>query len=376
MKKRLCKEAPLLQFRGAMQSRERASRAGRKFLFWLSRIGAGGLLLGLALFPVLSAQAGPRRGLFVPRPRPAAPTADPAASSLLRLMLQAENTLPLTGDQITIVVRDGLDVSSEQQVQRDGARALRLDYIRPDRLAGEEIIDNGRFYCHLIPAKNTLELSPSRIQTLRVRVPQVIQQVKSGRLVVQQVGTDTVAGHACAVLQVMAQGNAPVPSQKFWVDPANGAQLRNEQYDSAGRLRSASYYTQITYNPAFNKAVFRIPSSGNIVATGFTAPTLTLDQVRAQAGFPVQVPAILPNGFHYQGGSVSDRRSARVAELRFSSGAGGLSVFETPEKQPGGQSRPQHPRHGVLFGRQNGLKVVIVGNLGNAELDAVLASLR
>ena len=209
-----------------------------------------------------------------------------------------------------------------------------------------------------------------------MRVPQVIQQVKSGRLLVQQVGTDTVAGHACIVLQVMAQSPVPAPSQKFWVDPINGAQLRNEQYDSAGHLRSASYYTQITYNPTFPKAAFRVPSSGNIVATGFAAPTLTLDQVRAQAGFPVQVPATLPDGFHYQGGSVSDRRSARVVELRFSSGAGGLSVFETPDNQPNASTKPQHPRRGVLFGRQNGLKVVIVGNLANAELDAVLASLK
>ena len=337
------------------------------------------LLLGLALFPALPAHAAPPRRIVpraAPRPRLAVPASDPAASNLLRLMLQAENTLPLAGDQVTTVVQNGLDVSSEQQVQRDGARALRLDYIRPDRLAGEEIIDNGRFYCHLIPAKNTLELSPSRIQTLRVRVPQVIQQVRSGRLVVQQVGTDTVAGHTCVVLQVMAQSGVPVPSQKFWVDAANGAQLRNEQYDSAGRLRSASYYTQITYNPVFAKAVFRVPSSGNVVANGFAAPMLTLDQVRAQAGFSVQVPTALPGGFHYQGGSVSDRRNARVAELRFSSGAGGLSVFETPDSQPGGSSKPQHPRRGVLFGRQNGLKVVIVGNLENAELDALLASLR
>lgn len=324
------------------------------------------LLCGCALLATLPALAGPRR---------AAVRADPA-SNLLRLMLQAENTLPLAGDQVTIVVRDGLDVSSEQQVQRDGARALRLDYVRPDRLAGEEIIDNGRFYCHLIPAKNTLELSPSRIQTLRVRVPQVIQQVKSGRLVVQQIGTDTVAGHACAVLQVMAQSPVPAPSQKFWVDPANGAQLRNEQYDSAGHLRSASYYTQITYNPVFARAAFRIPGSGTVITTGFAAPTLTLDQVRAQAGFPVQVPAALPAGLRYQGGSVSDRRSARVVELRFSGGAGGLSVFETPDNQPSGPSKPQHPRRGVLFGRRNGLKVVIVGNLENAELDAVLASLK
>jgi len=325
------------------------------------------LLGGLALFATPPTQAAPRL----------APSFPSAAQALLKLMLQAENSLPLAGDQVTLVTRNGLDISSEQSVQRDGASALRLDYIRPTRLAGEQVIDNGTFYCHYVPSKDTLELSPSRIQTLRIRVPEVIRQIKSGHLLVQQIGTDTVAGHSCAVLQVRVQSLSPVPFQKFWVDPTNGAQLRNEQYDSAGRLRSASYYTQIAYRPVFDKAAFRIPKSGGkVVATGFAAPTLTLDQVRAQAGFPVQVPTALPAGYRYGGGSVSPRRDFQVVEMRFSSGAGGLSVFETPDNKPGGATKPSHPRHGVLFGRANGLKVVLVGNLENAELDAALASLR
>ena len=292
-------------------------------------------------------------------------------------MLQAENTLPISGDQVTLVVRNGLDISSEQQVQREGARFLRLDYLRPARLTGEQIIDNGRFYCHLIPAKDTLELSPSRMQTLRIRVPQVIQQVRSGRLLVQQVGQGIVAGHACVIVQVIARSTVPVPFQKFWIDPANGAQLRNEQYDAQGQLLSASYYTQITYNPVFDNSTFRLPSSGGkVVMNGFAPPTLTLDQVRAQAGFPVQVPGVLPDGFRYQGGSVSKRQNNQVVELRFFNGANALSVFETPDTLPGGSSKPMHPRRGVLFGRQNGLKVVIIANLGNAELDNTLASLR
>lgn len=344
-------------------------------------------LCAAALLAACPLQAAPGRQtlrrafpLHIPQvagmPRTALPLADPAAQDLLRQMLQAENTLPLSGDQVTLVVRNGLDISSEQQIQRNGARALRLDYLRPARLAGEQIIDNGRFYCHLVPSRDTLELSPSRIQTLRVRVPQVIQQIRAGRLLVQQIGQETVAGHFCGILQVMARSAAPVPFQKFWVDPINGAQLRNEQYDDRGQLQSASYYTQVTYSPVFDRSTFRLPSSGGkVVMNGFAAPTLTLDQVRAQAGFPVQVPSALPDGFHYQGGSVSDRRNTRVVELRYSNSVNGLSVFETPDTADG-SSRPQHPRRGVLFGRQNGLKVVIIANLGNGELDSTLASLR
>jgi len=292
-------------------------------------------------------------------------------------MLQAENSLALSGDQITTVSRNGLDLSSEQQVQRDGARALRIDYLRPVRLAGEQIIDNGRFYCHLMPAKDTLELSPSRIQSLRVRVPEVIAQIRAGRLVVQSMGQDVVAGHACAIVQAAARSSAPAPWRRFWIDPTNGAQLRIEQYEADGRLQSVSYYTQVAYNPRFDAASFRLPATGSkVVTSGFLTPSLTLDQVRAQAGFAVPAPAYLPEGFRYQAGSVSEARRSRVIELRYFNGANVLSVFEMPDGPGAGPSRMQHPRHGVLFGRQAGMKVVLIGNLGNGELEKVLASLR
>ena len=290
--------------------------------------------VGLFFAAILPAGAAPR---VLPHPGPL-----PRAAALLIQMLRAENTLALSGDQTTIVARKGLDISSEQQVQRNGAHALRLDYLRPARLAGEQIIDNGRFYCHLIPAQGALEVSSSRVSALRVRVPQVIRQIKTGRLLVQQVGAGAVAGHACIILQVAARSTAAAPSQKFWVDPVNGAQLRNEQYDSAGHLRSASYFTQVSYNPVFAKSTFHLPRTGRIVS-GAAPPTLTLDQVRAQAGFPVQVPTTLPAGFHYQGGSVSSRGDSTVVELRFSSGASGLSVFETPGKPALSSSPPQQP---------------------------------
>lgn len=300
---------------------------------------------------------------------------DQPAQDLLKRMLQAENSLALTGDQVTTVSRNGLDLSSEQQVQRDGARALRIDYLRPARLAGEQIIDNGRFYCHLMPAKDTLELSPSRIQSLRVRVPEVIAQIRAGRLVVQSMGRDVVAGYACEVVQASARSSAPVPWRRFWIDPTNGAQLRIEQYEADGRLQSVSYYTQVTYNPRLDAAAFRLPATGSkVVTSGFATPSLTLDQVRAQAGFPVLAPTYLPQGFTYQAGSVSEARRGRVIELRYFNGANTLSVFETPGGP--GSSRMQHPRHGVLFGRQAGMKVVLIGNLGNGELEKALTSLR
>ncbi len=350
----------------------------------------GALLLSLSL-PLQAGQpARPQASrpprLHLPASRPhslngsgsgAPGQSDQPAQYLFKRMLQAEDSLALAGDQVSTVPRNGLDFSSEQQVQRDGTRSSRIDYLRPASLAGEQEVDNGRFYCHLFPAKNTLELSPSRIQSLRVRVPEVISEVRAGRLVVQTVGQDVVAGHACGVIQVSARSSVPVPWRRFWVDPTNGAQLRSEQHDADGRLQSVSYYTQVTYNPRFDPAIFRLPATGSrVVTSGFATPSLTLDQVRAQAGFPVPAPIYLPEGFKYQAGSVSDAHGRRVVELRYFNGANTLSVFETPDGPGAGPSRTQHPRRGVLFGRQTGMKVVIIGNLGNLELEQVLTSLR
>ena len=323
-----------------------------------------------------------QRTVTRPSVRPSIPIAAPnpsdrTAENLLKQMLQAENSLALVGDQVTTVSQNGLDLTSEQQVQRDGARSLRLEYQRPARLAGEQIIDNGRFYCHLIPAKDTLELSPSRIQSLRVRVPEVINQIRTGRLLVQSAGQGIIAGHACGIVQVAARSASPVPWHRFWIDPTNGAQLRIEQYDAAGHLQSASYYTSITYNPHFDTGTFRLPVTGSkVVTSGFATPSLTLDQVRVQAGFPVPTPTYLPSGFAFQAGSVSAGRVGRVIELRYSNGANAMALFETPDGASPGPTQTQHPRRGVLFGRQAGMKVVIIANVANGELEKVLLSLR
>ena len=76
-------------------------------------------------------------------------------------------------------------------------------------MRGEEIVDNGRTYYHLLPRQNRVETQPSQVNSLRVRVPQVIQQIRRGELLVQWVGQDTVAGHPCGIVDVTARGATP-----------------------------------------------------------------------------------------------------------------------------------------------------------------------
>ena len=293
---------------------------------------------------------------------------DPAAAALLRRMLASENNLALSGTQVTVVSGGA---TSEQHVLRNGARALRLDYLRPPQMKGEQIVDNGRNYYHFLPEQHRWETQPSQVQSLRVRVPQVLGQVRRGELRVQMLGQDTVAGRACSVIGVTASGNSP-SARKFWIDPTNGAQLKIEQYNAAGELLSVSYYTSVTYNPPLNGHSFDPPSGGGTVSSR-PGPQPTVP-TEAQVGFAVLQPSFLPRGFHFQSASVSMFHGKKVASLRYANGLNVLSLFETPDN--GRTAINRFPRPGVLVARRGSVKMVLVSSLGRKVLENVVNSLR
>jgi outer membrane lipoprotein-sorting protein len=290
-------------------------------------------------------------------------------------MLQAERTLVLEGDQVTTVVRNGLDVSSEQHVLRDGSRAYRLDYLRPPRLAGETVVDNGQFLWHYQPSRNRLQISPSRIRRLGAGVPRVMKQVRQGTLTIQWLGQETVAGHACGIVQVQPHGSSGA-RRRFWIDLANGAQLKIEHQNASGQPQSVSYFTRVQYSPAFDRHAFDPPhpkSGVNIVPAEPKTPALSWNQVQAQAGFTVLPPAYLPPGFRFQSGSITKFHKRPLVGLRYANGLNVLSVFETPDA---GAPRNPKPRQGIVIGWQNGLKIIVIGNLDAGEMNRVLSSVR
>jgi negative regulator of sigma E activity len=335
-------------------------------------------------------QAGP---LKPPRPRPfpaaarvrARQTVAPAdmrARTLLRQMLQAEKTLAFSGDQITSLSHGGQIVTSEQRILRNGSHALRMEYLRPSLLAGEQIVDNGRLFYHYIPATNSLEAGPSRMETLTDRVPQVLNQNKRKALSVQWIGEDTVAGHACVVVEVAQPQINPSPKKRFWIDPVNGAQLRIDAYNAAGQLVSSSYYTAVIYNPPLAPGAFAppvTPKDVHAAAPEAVGTSLTLPQAQAQAGFPIEQPTYLPAGFRMQLVSIQDFRRSKLVALRYVNGLNVLSLFETPlgpnAKVPPGPTRINHPRNGVSSLTINGLRIILVGNLAPAEMDRIVISL-
>jgi len=336
----------------------------------LARWGAGLMLLGAVSGAGWAAPV---------RPTAAAPSAD--AQGLLRQMLEAESSLVLAGEQTTTVTRDGREITTRQRVLRNGSHALRVDYVQPPRFAGEQIVDNGHLYRHYAPSANTLEVGPSRLARLRGRVPQVMERIRRGALLLEAVGSEVVAGRMCAIVQVKPRSSAPAPWRRFWIDTATGAQLRIEQYSRSGQRVSVSSYTSVAYNPPLDRQSFRAPTTPRtvrVVALDPAPPLPTIAQAQALAGFPIREPAALPSGFRFQSASVADYRGRKLVTLRYVNGLNTVSLFETPQARA--QSSPAappaaHPRRNVAQTFQFGLRLILVGNLAPGEMERVLASL-
>lgn len=325
------------------------------------------LFLMLLALLALPATAGPGPGA-------------PDARQLLRQMLHAQNTVTLSGIQVTTLTRGGQEISSQQRVLRNGTHGVRMEYFGPPRFAGELVVDNGRVYWHYVPMTNTLETGPSHLMRLRRRVPQVMQQIKRGELDVQYQGMDTVAGRACAVVQVKPTQAGAAPSRRFWIDMANGAQLRIEQYSPSGQRVSLSFYTEVSYAPALDKGSFRIPPTPNgarVVALDPGTPLASVALAQAQVSFPIASPSYLPPGFRFQSASVSDYGGRKLVTLRYLNGLNVLSLFETPTNHAprGASGFVEHPRRNVGQRVVNGLRIILVSTLPPEEMERVLGSI-
>lgn len=300
------------------------------------------------------------------------------AEAILKRMLHAEENVRLSGTQVTTILHHGQQVSSEQVVIRNGAKAMQILYNSPSEVSGMEIVDNGRFYFRYDPLKNTLEAGPSRIGRLRGRIRQVINSIEKHGLLVTSTGNDSVAGRTCKRIDVRPRGSTASIVRRFWVDDETGVQLGIEQYDARGRKDSSTFFTQIDLSSALPRDAFAPPKTpANVIVQSPTVgtPVPTIAAAQQMVDFALKIPAYVPPGFRFQSAGVSSFERRHLAVLRYVNGINVLSVFETPAPKQHGNEHCRQPRKGVLVGWKSDLRIILVGNLDKDELQRVIDSL-
>lgn len=295
---------------------------------------------------------------------------------ILTRMLHSDQFTKMYGTQTTVLLLRGRSVSSQQYVVRNGYHAISLMYQTPQSVAGEQIVDNGKILYHYLPFKNTLEVSPSRIGKLRGRIKQVLNAIRQGSLNVTVIGAGTIAGRSSTQIEVRPN-MVSAGWRRFWVDDATGCQLGIDQFGRNGNLLSSSVFTTVNVGGELPKGSFRPPNTGpnvNVVSPNVGTSTTNLADVQAKVNFSIRQPTYLPPGFHFQSASTENVVQSKVAALRYTNGLNILSVYESSDKT-NGERRQYRPRKGVVAGSTDGLRIIVVGNTDESELEKVFSSI-
>jgi negative regulator of sigma E activity len=296
-------------------------------------------------------------------------TSNPEVVALVRQMLVAQNQLTLEGTMVSQTPQG----TYTQYAILAGARSQRYDCLSPPANKGEVIVDNGRMRYHVAPS-GKVDTTPSQMSARRVRVPQVMKEIRKGQLQVEAVGEGVVAGHTCEIVRI----TPPYAAEwyQYWIDPTNGAQLRIEQYAASGQRESETYFTDVTYNPSLKRGLFAAPHPTGIAPSASSSAPLPSIPTTAQAGFTVLQPSYLPPGFHFQSSTVTPRNGTMLVKLTYGNGLNALTLVETPDTKWEGRKADQirNPRPDVVLTRRSGLVIVLVSSLDTGVLKNVISS--
>src|SRR5947207_4490957 len=111
-----------------------------------------------------------------------APLSLPAqdAREVLIRSLEQESHVSFAGYQTTVVTDGGKVRRAAQVVKRQAPNKLRIEYLAPQHLKGEVVVDDGTRLRRYIPALRVVEEGPSRLQRSLDRHRDRIRDLREG----------------------------------------------------------------------------------------------------------------------------------------------------------------------------------------------------
>ena len=312
---------------------------------------------------------------------PAFPESIDGRTIILR-MLDAEGAAVYSAYQVTVLNRNR-SVRSEQIVYRSGFDGMRMEYNSPPVMDGEIMVDDGRVLTHLIPRTRVVRTGPSRLAELKVRTSEAEKAHRKGRLNVQYLGRERVAGRDAYVVQVTA-GQRKSPTRKFWVDTDEWVKLKTQDIAPDGAVQSTSYYTRIDYLDSIPDSKFRVevPDGYRVDRKPGGGESLSLDEARKEVPFRILEPKHLPRGFKAVGVKVIPFRRGQMVAIRYTDGVTSFSLFQTQERFLDRKfldrlnEGPVQPGRGIHSWRQGGLNLTLVGKLSQDQLEKIAESVK
>lgn len=310
---------------------------------------------------------------------------------MLRDAVAAPKSVSYDGEVQSTHWGPGAAISTIARIDHLAPDLTRRLYVAPEDAYGEFIITRGT---------TSYEFDVKHNRIIQIHNPSLASQVALNdnfALLISNYKpvmgpSEPVAGRDTATISLVNKFTG-VRSMKLWVDKETKLILAKEIYHSNGSIATRVRFDEIRYTKNMPADLFStsVPS-GFTMTLGYQFSTIStdIDRMTHSAGFDVQGPRYLPDGFSILSADLTAVSGIRTLHLVYSDGVRMISLFENAGDAAAdfGTARPKETRienHDARFVTEGpttllvwhdrGLSFALVGDLELSELKAIAASI-
>ena len=292
---------------------------------------------------------------------------------ILRLSLEAQFQVNAEGIKETRVCREEESYIIRAKIIYRKPDFSYILYLAPPMIKGRRILDNGKSRIEYIPGMNSPKHSSSLNSSLAKKRREKSLNLILANYTISQLPDEYIAGREVYVISLLPQysGN---PGLKRWIDKETFLPLKQERYNSEGKLTFSSQFTEIHFGKKISEEELNhIPES--VKDKGFLPPyqvVSDIEELKEISRFPLSFPKYLPSGYSFQEGVLLNG-GQRVA-LIYTNGLETIVLSQGPPINLKIQGDREMP-FGTKFRTDKGKTFVLIANISEEELTKIMESI-
>jgi len=247
---------------------------------------------------------------------------------ILTRSLEAQFQLDFEGIQKTEFRLPGRGCTTTTRVIRQKPDFTYTATLSPSRIKGLVTLDDGEFRMEYIQGSNKSKFFPSLNSPQAKEIKRKSLNLRFINYKISRLLDSYILGRPVYVISLSRHpGNL---RRKVWIDKKTFLRLKQEDYNSKGKLISAFHYTKIHFDRRFSKEKFyqEFPQKLRRKASPSQDRFLSLKDLRRKIRFPVSVPHYLPPDYEFQEAVLLFK--GRAVKLTYTNGLGVICLFQMP----------------------------------------------
>ena len=292
---------------------------------------------------------------------------------ILSLSLEAQFQIDAEGVKETRVCREEGSYIIRAKIIYQKPDFSYILYLAPPMIKGRRILDNGKLRIKYIPGMNNPKPSSSLNSPLVRKKREKSLNLILANYTISQLPDEYIAGREVYVISLILQYSGS-PGLKTWIDKETFLPLKQERYNSEGKLIFSSQFTEIHFGKELSREELN-DITKSVKDRSFLPPHQVisdLEELKEISRFPLSFPKYLPSGYSFQEGVLLNG-GQRVA-LTYTNGLETIVLFQGPPinlKIEGDREMP----FGTKFRTDKGKTFVLIANISEQELTKIMESI-